>query len=1076
MNNDELPQSNNNLLLKKLSSHSQTLKNNDDLEVFKKPTFTTKIFSEFEMTTKKTFTNSWKNRRTNLFSAFSNYIFVQGREIHTAIKRFTQKNSFVGIKHFFFKTPEKNQNFNSLEKIKFLVYSLYFRLFQVIVYLLGSWNYFLYNISQENICRNLDNNVIEILFLINFSFELLMKIVYLRSKITKTGLVKMIFNIFMMLVLFANFFFCYLDIIFLFVNFFRIFRLKKLLLLLKKNIVFKKYFRNKGRDLLKNKKNYITQFSFKKPNYKLSILLYESISAHILLIIVCANIFYLVSYIENKSDEFVDTLNIFFFYSRFANLTNNHFYQNYLSNYLIIIFLLINYISFIFHFLKLTNYEYSKIPFKRFKSYILICGNVDLKKLKFSFINNVQSLAQTKFIFMISETKLCKLNSIRKNLNSEINYEIRDNSFDSLRSLKDNDFDSIQKIYVFFDKNDKNTIFLYNFFIKKIPSKNIYVYFEDRKCDFLVNCSKNIFPFPVTLLKERLIVSTLLIDGFHCIFFSLMNFFADSSLKKSKMSKPSKNIYLQLRLGSAKITQIMENLKFSDVSKMILFCSFYEKNWKINKGKKSSINPIVVLGVWSKGEFIKNNLSNYVLRFDDDIYFMSNSVPEHKIWIENFSSKELNIFRKVEDLMHKKSSDDPIESFLEENNFRKNFFCNDSNKKTDFSIIKQNNTTYSLDQKNIDHSLNLPIFVNLFHPQKKYEKKIKSCSNHYILFINDQHSAISLTNMLRKYVKEPIFIFCENEFKRNLWLKHHYLREVFFFLGNYKIKTHLKCLNLEKTEKMFIHKSINKIYQSDLESVFLYKILQESYGCSNVYIDMNSNFPVELLYSKKKNIKTKSKNSFKIITDYSMYNIFLKNSCNEITLKFCEYFFVNNEPNSLNFFKIKINEKIVENINDVGSLLWKAMIQKKWYPLIMIRNNEYQSSGSEKYLRNKKLAEFDCSKFTMFDLSENLHIDDEIVFFSISLDEGIDNKNEQFNETNPISGLKTYEPSNNIDEKKTFINDKVVEEEKNEENQEEAKNKFESLLNISQIKEKIIFKDQIINALKFYIKVYEDSQ
>ena len=128
---------NNNFNDEKNSSHSPTLKNNEDLQVFKKPTFTTKNCSDIENTSKKISRDLWKKKPTNLLLSFTHYLSIQPK-------------IFLSLKEKCCSTIHNLNGFRKKNIQRDFFQKVYYFFMKPFCYFLGSCSYFIINYDRRS--------------------------------------------------------------------------------------------------------------------------------------------------------------------------------------------------------------------------------------------------------------------------------------------------------------------------------------------------------------------------------------------------------------------------------------------------------------------------------------------------------------------------------------------------------------------------------------------------------------------------------------------------------------------------------------------------------------------------------------------------------------------------------------------------------------------------------------------------------------------------------------------------------------------------------------------------------------
>ena len=191
-------------------------------------------------------------------------------------------------------------------------------------------------------------------------------------------------------------------------------------------------------------------------------------------------------------------------------------------------------------------------------------------------------------------------------------------------------------------------------------------------------------------------------------------------------------------------------------------------------------------------------------------------------------------------------------------------------------------------------------------------------------------------------------------------------------------------------------------------------------------------------------------------SEFSFYDLFFKICGDDTIMKILRYFL----PDSMTFFKIKVNEQIRDFFPDFGALIWKILKLKLGFPFFIIRHNFINKT----------------EKISKIWLNEKMSLNDEILFFSCNSDETQSDFPDESKTRNPFANSGINISKEEID-RKNFTFSKVGQNEKMDnfsnfnENIDEKK---VGLLSSQKIKGKIILKEQIVNGLKFSMKVCED--
>jgi len=1023
---------NNNFNDEKNSSHSPTLKNNEDLQVFKKPTFTTKNCSDIENTSKKISRDLWKKKPTNLLLSFTHYLSIQPK-------------IFLSLKEKCCSTIHNLNGFRKKNIQRDFFQKVYYFFMKPFCYFLGSCSYFIINYdAYTSFCPNRKIYVFEIIFLANNLFEIISQIIKFRtsknhSKRNWNRMFKWTSHSLILLIFFVTLFVCPSEECFLVLNILRLLRLNRLFRFLKK-IFFHKFKKITHEE--KNK-NEINDLLLQKDKESFaSSCFYEICFKHFLFVLFCTNFAFLFVYFDDRYD-FLDILNIFASYSRFSNTI--HLPYSVSKDFFMICYFLGLILLFIHFFLfNSSNNSTTKRVFNHSPSLIVALGKMDLKKYVFCMKSNKELYGNSKFVFIFPEFELTN----KKVMNELVNLNLVSEIFETHQGYTNLKYDDLlllsEKIYFFIEKKNKNSLVLYQFFQKKHLSNQIYVYHEEPETkDYFLNYSNNCRTLLMNDIKPRMNASTVLFPGLQKFIFDLFKIYDINEISKIN------NTHYQT--GTAKVSSLMEKLKFGDIFRILFFFSL-----------EGIDVPVVLLGVFNKGQFIENNLFCYAVQENDELFFMSVSVEKHKKFIENFSSNELNIFRGIEDEMGKKmaSTSEAREIIYTEKKIENIFMEDSENRFFESFLVKTLKIKFMSESKTFKSGkVNLPVFINLFNIQKKQIKKLNVYENHIIIFIHDQAFALKIVKVLRSHSNYPLFIFCNSEINHALWTKSCNFKEILFFYGKWRIKNHLNCIKIQKAAKIFIHKSINKNSGFDYESLYLLKNLKENFHCQEIYLDLQSKFSIDLLETKEmiSPLDLKFYKNVNLISDYSFYDFFFKSSWDENIAKFFQYFLLTDEKSSLTFFKIKINEQLCNYFQDVGSLIWKSLQLRLGFPFQIIRHHNNQMIYFSPIVLNEKM----CNN-------------DEIIFFSSRTEENKIDTMEESKTRNPFLN-SVINQSKEDNEKKIFTFTKVDEgnENKDPEVNDEEKNLEWSLAG-DKVKEKIILKEQLINALKFSLKVCDE--
>ena len=236
----------------KYSSHSPTLKNNEDLQVFKKPTITTtKFCSDVDNNSKRTAKDFSKKKTQNIFYSLANYLFVKRTKNNKIKEKCGLTRNFRNI---FGKKI-------GMQEFRFFFKRMYYFCVRPFLYFLGSWNYFIVNYYSEmsSIYDNQFFFEFELLFLANWMFENIFKGFELITKKNSSKLIKLALSSFLLMLFVISLFICLPKPVFFILNIFRLLRLKKMFEVFSKLTQKNNFKINHGN--LKNDQN---QFFFKK--------------------------------------------------------------------------------------------------------------------------------------------------------------------------------------------------------------------------------------------------------------------------------------------------------------------------------------------------------------------------------------------------------------------------------------------------------------------------------------------------------------------------------------------------------------------------------------------------------------------------------------------------------------------------------------------------------------------------------------------------------------------------------------------------------------------------------------------
>ena len=1007
----------------KYSSHSPTLKNNEDLQVFKKPTITTtKFCSDVDNNSKRTAKDFSKKKTQNIFYSLANYLFVK----RTKNNKIKEKCGLTRIFRNIFGKKIGMQEF------RFFFKRMYYFGLRTFLYFLGSCNYFIVNYYSEmsSIYDNQFFFEFELLFLANWMFENIFKGFELITKKNSSKLIKLALSSFLLMLFVISLFICLPKPVFFILNIFRLLRLKKMFEVFSKLTQKNNFKINHGN--LKNDQN---QFFFKKT---ISDVLFQICYTHFLFVLFCSNIAYLLIY-ENDNYEFLDVFNGFLDLSKFSGSSFNSTSPLDLSKVVFNLFFYAGIIILLFYlfFIGFSGKNYnskfgSKKKINNFTQ-IAVFGNFDAEKFIFSVKNNNAIYSNSKFAFVFPENPKMLQNIINIDAVSEI-YE-NSNIFSNAK-LK-NILINSKKIYFFIDKIDKNYLYLCKL-LQKINKKN-HLYLFSENIDSKFENFENFTKFSFSEIKTKMTSLNLIFPGMQSFLFNLLKIY-DPNFKNSNYS-----------IGIAKVSTFMEKLKFSDIFRIFFF-------FPINADFKEFENSIILLGVSHDGKLITENLSNYSVQNDDKLFFMSETPEKHKKFIENFSSQEFNNFRDVADFMEKKSTITNKDNLLSKNDE----ISRNEEKKILESFIEKSTNFWEKNGPKIqktpsNNNFDLPLFINLFK-KEDFQKKLKlKNGNHCVIFAHDQKFALELIKTIRAQSSFRLLVFCDSEINENLWGKKMNFSEIWFLFGKWQSKKHLSFLKFSNS-KIFLHKSINHGLGKDQMTFFLLKTLRENFGGAEIFLDLETYFSVNFL---QMNQKDKLQKKLFLSSEFSFYDLFFKISDDDTIMKILSYFLPDNES-SINFFKIKVNEQLCDYFSDFGSLLWKILKLKLGFPFFINHN-----------FINK------TEKISKIWLNEKMSVNDEILFFASDSDENPSDFLDESKTRNPFANSGINISKEEID-RKTFTFTKVEEREKNQKMDdflylnEKNEEKTVGLLSGQKIKRKILLKEQVIKLLRYSIKVCED--
>lgn len=931
-NNEETPQKPL-YYYKDNTSHVQTLKNNEDLQVFKKPTFTTRYFTEFENSSKKTF-DSEKIKQKSLFFTISGFISNL-----TLIKAFKKGLDMVSLRGF------QKENEKSFKTTKFRTF---YRLWKVFVYFIGCFSYFIINIE-----RNCENWMIfELFFLFNELLVLFYKFFKKRKRIL-SNLFKLSVKLAIWLVFVGGLWlFGFKMIVF---NLLRLFRVKRFLVLVKEKLLFPVYYQKKAFFHLRNKEN---------GYFHVEIALYEGISLYITLIFAITHVFLLFN---EEEKEFLEILNEFLLLSRFSSFEGMN-----IKNLVILCFLMI-FCLFIDPFFK------KKEVFEENHLFFMIFESIPFKKID-CFIKNNTNLVKNHDIIILYHNKTTKISHFNPKSTELTEFLI--NPPTKLNSLLKYYLSNSEKILLFIGEshNTLKPFFSYQKIKKALKKQVISIYYEGKH-----NISPNLSNFPSSPLKSHYIFTSFLINGYNLLI-------------KEVFSKNG------LKIGKANIPSIMEELKYRDIFKILLFSS------------EIPSKPLILIGVCpysSNKQFIKGNLMNYALKAKDELYFLSNNIEIHQKWIESFSRGDLNNFHTIERDFNLKMSLE-MEDLLQKEHFYE--------RRTEFS-------TFSNTQSKTG---NYPLIINLFKTEQKAYKLINL--PYYVIFINDQIQALEFINMVKRYKKITVKVFCEGGIEKNIVESLINMRDYCcFFIGDWRNEGHLGYLDIENADRILIHRSVNRFRGKEFEVMFLLRKLSNCYdikGKIHFYIDCERGCNVGLQGIG---------DNIHIFDDLEMFEMFLQGSLDGVLMDFIKYFLLDSKGDSLLFFIVRINRFFIEVFKVMGLFIWKMLQIQAGFPLVAIRQSEKEGI---------KLV-------IMLDLKEKLVLNDEILFFTSSSPYS---KEKRQLESINHSGISLMKENNN----EVILNFNAFEEEKEK-----------GLISAEKIKLKIIEKDILINALKYTIQAYK---
>lgn len=988
------------------SSHSPTLKNNEDLQVFKKPTITTtKFCSDVDNNSKRTAKDFSKKKTHNFFYSLANYMVFQP-------KKFNKISEKCGLARNFRNIFGKKIG---MQEFRFFFKRIYYFFFRPFLYFLGSCNYFIVNYysKMSTISENQFFFEFELLFLANGMFENILKGFELKNKKNSSSkLIKFTLSSFLLLLFFIDLFICLPKTIFLVLNIFRLLRLKKMF------EVFSKLTQKNNFKIYHGKfKNDQNQSFSKKKN---SDFFFQLCYTHFLFVVFCSNVAFLLIYENDDNYEFLDIFNGFLDLSRFSGasfiLTSPLDLSKVVFNLCFYAGIVILLFYFFFIGFNGKNYHSSKFGSKKkFNNFtqIAVFGNFDAEKFIFSVKNNNAIYSKCKFAFVFPENQKI----LKEMINFDAVSEIYENANIFSNSKLENILKNSEKIYFFIDKIDKNYLDLCKLLQKKNKKHHVFLFSEniDSKFENFGNFTK----FSFSEIKTKITSLNLIFPGMQSFLFDLLKIY-DPNSKNSNYS-----------IGIAKVSIFLEKLKFSDIFRIFFFFPISEE----------FENSIILLGVCHDGKLITENLSNYSVQPNDELFFMSETPEKHKKFIENFSSKEFNNFRDVADFMEKQillKNDEICKN--EEKKILESFF----EKSTNFGLKNEPKKFFDL-----------PLFINLFKIQN-FEKNLQfKNENSCVIFAHDQKFALELLKTIRTQSSFRLLVFCDSEITENLWNKKMNFREILFLFGKWQSKKHLSFLKISNSAKIFLHKSINHCLGKDRMTFFLLKTLRENFGSPQIFLDLETYFSMDFLQI---NQKDKFQKKLFLSSEFSFYDLFFKICRDDTIIKILGYFLPDSQC-SLNFFKIKVNEQICDYFPDFGSLIWKILKLKLGFPFFIKHLFINKTEKISKIWRNEKMS-----------------VNDEILFFTANSDENPSDFPDESKTRNPFANSGVNISKEEID-RKNFTFTKVEEREKMDEfldfNEKTDGNKV-GFLSSPKIKGKIILKEQMIKALKFSMKVCED--